>query len=141
VRAARATWGGAAPQALQARFLAAVQALVAAWPGSFAGTDLDPEANRRKRERLCAKVEALAAAERQAPEVTSDLAARIKEALASNTMGAKRDTAHGARAAEEVEAARAAWRRVGPVPGDVGRTLQERFETACRRALGSGTRA
>jgi hypothetical protein len=141
VRAAQASWGGGAPGALQERFGAAVQALVLAWPASFEGTDLDPEANRKKRERLCAKVEELVAAERKAPEVTSDLAARIKEALASNTMGAKKDAPHRPRLAEDVEAARAAWKRVGPVPGDAGRALQDRFEAACRRALGSATRA
>lgn len=141
VQGAQAAWReGGPPGALQARFAAALDALVLAWPGSFAGSELDPEANRRKREKLCSRVEGLVASTAQAPAPVLDLAARLKEALASNTMGARREDAPRARVAEEVEAARAAWKRVGPVPGDAGRALQERFETACRRALGPAPR-
>jgi len=136
VQRAQASWReGAASGALQERFTAAVHALVLAWPASFQGSDLDPEANRRKREKLCAKVEGLVAAEAEAPASAMDLAARLKEALASNTMGARKDPAPRARVSEEVEAARTAWKRIGPVPGDAGRALQQRFEAACRRAL------
>jgi hypothetical protein len=142
VQRAQEAWReGVAPAALQERFAAATHALVLAWPGSFQGTDLDPEANRKKRERVCAKVEGLLAEAPKAPESVTDLAARLKEALASNTMGARRETSPRARLAEEVEAARAAWRRIGPVPGESGRALQDRFEAACRRALGPAGRA
>ena len=144
VQRAQAAWreGGSAPGPLQERFAAALHALVLAWPLNFRGTELDPEANRHKREKLCAKVEGLLPQEAEAPPTSvTDLAARLKEALASNTMGARKEAAPRVRVAEEVEAARAAWKRVGPVPGDAGRALQERFEAACRRALGSHPRS
>jgi hypothetical protein len=34
-----------------------------------------------------------------------------------------------------VEQAQAAWKRLGPVPGDAGRELERRFEAAARRIL------
>jgi hypothetical protein len=85
-------------------------------------------------------VEGLLAEVPKQPESGMDLAARLKEALASNTMGARREPSPRARLAEEVEAARAAWKRAGPVPGDAGRALQERFDAACQRVLGSPPR-
>ena len=71
----------------------------------------------------------------------NDLAARLKEALANNTMGARKEAAPRVRVAEEVESARAAWKRTGPVPGEAGRALQQRFEAACRKALASRPRS
>lgn len=119
--------------ALQRRFADARDRVVAVFPDRFRGTELDPEASRARMEKLCARVEALAPSSPEAEDAQS-LAARLREALATNTMG-------GAGAAEgrwkaalaEVEAARAAWARLGPVPGEAGRALQERFEAACRR--------
>jgi hypothetical protein len=35
--------------------------------------------------------------------------------------------------AEDVRQAQAAWSRLGPVPGDAGRSLTERFHRACNR--------
>jgi hypothetical protein len=142
LRGAQDAWRqGTAPAQLQERFDAAVGALVLAWPGSFQGTDLDAETNRKKRERLCARLETLLAEAPKPPETAMDLAARLKEALAANTMGARREAANRPRLAEEVESARAAWKRAGPVAGDAGRALQERFEAACRRVLDAAKRA
>jgi len=64
----------------------------------------------------------------------ASLAEQIKEALAANTMGARGEAEGRWKAsAAEVEAAQAAWKRVGPVPGEAGRALAERFEAACQR--------
>jgi len=123
--------------AFAARFLAARNKLIAAWPQAFKGTDLDPEANRVRKEKLLAKVEALAArAEADAPDPGAlsgaDLAARLKEALASNTIGGKADAEARRKAdANEIESVREAWRRLGPVPGEAGALLEARFLKAC----------
>ena len=111
--------------------------LVAAWPEAFKGTDLDPETNRARKEKLLARVQALAArAEAAAPDATAlsgaELAERLKEALASNTMGGKADAEARRKAdTEEVESVREAWRRLGPVPGEAGALLEASFERAC----------
>ena len=38
-------------------------------------------------------------------------------------------------AVEEVKQAQASWKRVGPVPADVARDLNERFRRACDRVF------
>jgi hypothetical protein len=109
--------------------------LIERYPASFKGTELDPEENRLRREKLCHRVEALAVAEEEEGPLTGEtLARRLKEALAANTMGARRDG--GGRADADravVESARAAWKRLGPVPGEAGASLEARFEAACAR--------
>jgi hypothetical protein len=123
--------------AFASRFAEARTRLVTAWPDAFKGTDLDPEINRARKEKLLARVEALAARQsaqpRSAAELSGvELARRLKEALASNTMGGKVEAESQARAeAEEVQAARESWKRLGPVPGDAGAALEARFEAAC----------
>ena len=59
---------------------------------------------------------------------------RLKNALAANTIGGPAAVeAKWQSAATEVESAQAAWQRLGPVPGETGRTLLARFDAACRR--------
>jgi hypothetical protein len=113
------------------RLAAARNQIVAAHPDRFQGTELDPAANNARREKLCVKVEALLP-----PEITSaaSLAERLREALASNTIGGKGEAeARFRAAADEVRAAQAAWKRIGPVPGAAGDALEARFLEACRR--------
>jgi hypothetical protein len=62
------------------------------------------------------------------------LAARLKEALASNTIGGRAsDDGRWRAAAEEVRQAKAAWSGLGAVPEDLRRALGDRFHRACRR--------
>ncbi|MGE3275399.1 MAG: DUF349 domain-containing protein [Vicinamibacterales bacterium] len=149
VQAARARWlqGPDLPRhtlaPLAERVNQALFALVTRWPDAFAGTDLDPEQTRKKMEKLVAKVEALTPA--QAQESTANLspaellARQWREALAANTMGAgaARQAAEARqRAAEqELRSAQSAWLRLGPVPPDVRKPLQDRFDKAVRKAL------
>jgi hypothetical protein len=111
--------------------------LIAAHAASFKGTELDPEANRLRREKLCARVEALAAAaaDDATDALTGDaLARRLKEALAANTIGGRGEVEARRRAERaEVESAQATWKRLGPVPGEVGASLEARFDSACTR--------
>jgi len=121
------------------RFADARNRAVEANPEAFRKTELDPEANRSRMEKLCAKVEALLPKAEAA--AGASLAERLKEALAANTMGAKGEAeARWKASATEVEAAQAAWKRLGPVPGDAGRALSERFEAACQRFFASRPR-
>jgi hypothetical protein len=132
--------GGERAEALDKRFHEAMQRLVAQWPDVFRGTELDPAANRKKLEKLCQTVEALAA-ERPVKDAAGAspaelLARQLREALASNTMRGRVD--EGARRRElkeKVAAAQAAYNRLGPVPGEEGRALRQRFQDACRRLL------
>lgn len=126
-------------RSLVARFAAARDRLIEAFPDSFKGTDLDAQANRSRKDKLCARLEALlSTAGADDPGLLSGdaLARRLKEALASNTIAGRNDAATRQRAdAEEVEAAQAAWKRVGPVPGKLGAELEERFKSACARLV------
>jgi len=126
---------------LTRRVVTARNRYIEAYPESFRGTELDPEANRARREKLCSRVEALAAAHAEAGGAAAlsgnDLARRLKEALASNTIGGKAEAESRQRAERaEVESAQAAWKRLGPVPGETGDVLESRFNAACTRFFG-----
>ncbi len=125
------------------RFVQALARVTETWPGSFAGTDIDPEANVRKLDELCAQVERLLgpepdpgqqaeSAEDQTP--ASVLARQLREALATNTIAGRTDeSAKWKMMAEQVRAAQAAWKKIGPVPESAARTLNARFQRACTR--------
>lgn len=141
VRALRTRWNqtgspvrhGADP--LTGRFVAALERLQTTYPESFRGTELDADASRQRMEKLCARVEGLAA-EAPAPEAGSSeaLAAMLREALAANTIGGRAGEETKWRTmADEVRQAQASWSRLAPVPGDAGRQLTERFHKACNR--------
>jgi hypothetical protein len=147
----RLPWALAEP--LERRFEAALLKLVAATPAAFRGTRLDVEANVRRMEELCAQVEGLVAGRVSATDIASAppeaLATLLKDALAANTIGGKVDEEAKRRsAATAVKDAQAAWRRLGPVPGERGRQLGARFHRACRRffdqrppgSMGQGSR-
>jgi hypothetical protein len=130
--------------ALDQRFAAAHQQVVARWPRVFRRTDLDPEANRERMEELVRRVEHLAASfvapqgsgldESLSP--TTRLATMLKEALAANTIGGRVDDDSRWRAAqEEARQAQASWARIGPVPEPARRTLTDRFQRACKKIL------
>jgi hypothetical protein len=134
---------------LDGRFSGALARVVTKWPAVFAGSQLDPDANRKRMEALVRKVEDLvasvagpaAALASDAPlSPTNRLAAMLKEALAANTIGGKVDEESRWRAAaEDVRHAQAAWARLGAVPEDARHALAERFQRACRRILQRGS--
>ena len=139
----------AVQQDLAARYHQAVARIVAAWPEAFAGTDLDPEATRKRMEKLLAKVEDLASTQASRPanlSPTELLAQQLRERLAANTMsgGARAAEAEEARwrtVEQEVRSAQAQWMRLGPVPPQVAGPLNERFQRACRRLFEHRRRA
>ena len=143
LRVLRTRWqeGGAVPgersAALETRFQQAIDRLIAAHPEAVRGTELDPDANRTRLEELCERVEKQLQVEPEVPAGMSpaaQLAARLKEALASNTIGgAAAGTARWRAAAEEVRKAQAAWQRLASQPVEGRGPLTERFENTCRR--------
>lgn len=127
---------GADEQVLNQRFLDARGRLVAAFPQAFKGTELDPETTRTRKEKLLAQVEALAArtAAAEEPLTGEALARRLKEALATNTMGGAAEAEARRRAErDQVEQARAAWQRLGPLAGEDAAQMEERFARAVAR--------
>ncbi len=127
-------------RALDARFNDAFSALTARWPAAFSGTDMDPDANRKRMEALVRKVEELAASLSGPASPQADLspvnrlAAMLKEALAANTIGGKaEDDSRWRAAVEDVRQAQAAWSRLGPVAEPTRRQLADRFQRAVRK--------
>jgi hypothetical protein len=134
--------------ALDRRFADAFNRVISRWPEAFAGTDLDPDANRKQMEGLVKRLEDLAASlkggstDNVALSPTTRLATMLKEALATNTIGGKVDVESRRRAAQEdVRHAQASWSRIGPVPDEAKRALSERFQRAVRQIAGETGRA
>ena len=118
------------------RFTKAMNAVIDARPAAFKGTDVDPEATRKRMEQLCQIVEGFAGDEKADAQMSpaAILAAQLREALAANTIGGRADDeARWRNAADEVRKAQSLWRRLGPVPDAVGRELEARFHRACTR--------
>ena len=146
VQEARATWQQAPElprhmqEELARRYHQVLGRLVATWPDAFGGTDLDPEATRRRMEKLVAKVEEFVPAEgRPAANLspTEHLARQLRERLAANTITggrtAESDESRWREAEQELRSVQAQWTRLGPVPAAVAGPLNERFQRACRR--------
>jgi len=146
---ARSRSAGAAPRGdartFGERLEAARDRVIESYPESFRGTELDPEQNRARREKLCARIEGLELPSMPAASGTTDvetLRDRLREALATNTLGGRGAIEERWKTAmEEISSARTAWKRLGPVPGEAGRALAERFDRACRRVTENRPRA
>jgi len=127
--------------ALDDRFAAAFNRIVSQSPAAFAGTELDPEANRKRMESLVKRMEDLAVSiagpagePDQSLSPTTKLAAMLRDALAANTIGGKADADNRLRAAnDEVRQAQASWSRIGFVPDQERRALADRFQRAIKK--------
>jgi hypothetical protein len=140
VRALRSRWNQSTPvvrhgaDPLSARFVGALERVMAASPEAFRSTELDSEANRQKMEKLCNRVEGFLNEGSNTPSSSQALAAMLREALAANTIGGRAGEESKWKAmSEDVRQAQAAWNRLGPVPDEAGRQLAERFHRACSR--------
>jgi hypothetical protein len=147
VQAARARWvqGPELPRhtlmPLSDRVNEAMLKLVSRWPQAFGGSDLDPSATRERMQKLIVKVEKLLPAESAEPVKNLSpaelLARQWREALAANTMGAgaarQAEDARQRAAEQEVRSAQAAWTRLGPLPAQERKPLQDRFDRAVRK--------
>jgi len=139
VRSLRSRWNKTTPvvrqgaDPLSARFVDALERLLSRHPDAFKGTELDVEASRQKMEKLCTRVEGFLT-ESAAPSGSQALADMLREALAANTIGGRAGEESKWRGmAEEVRQAQSSWSRLGPVPGETGRQLNDRFHRACNR--------
>ena len=140
VRALRSKWNQSTPMVrhgadpLSARLNDAMAKLTAAAPDAFKGTELDVDANRDRMEKLIARVEGLLTEAAPPTAGSQALATMLREALASNTIGGRAGEESKWKAmAEDVRQAQQSWSRLGPVPGDQGRELADRFHKACNR--------
>ena len=126
---------------LDRRYADACRRVISRWPAAFAGTDLDPEANRKRMESIVKRMEDLAASLKGSPEQqqmtpTERLAAMLKESLAANTIGGKVDPEARKRSAvDDVRQAQASWSRLGFVPEEARRELTDRFQRAVKQIL------
>jgi hypothetical protein len=141
VRSLRSRWNQTTPvvrhgaDPLSARFVEALERLMTAHPERFHGTELDVDANRHRMEKLCSRVEGFLSDAGATPAGSSQaLADMLREALAANTIGGRAGEEAKWRAmSDEVRQAQSSWSRLGPVPGNAGRELAERFHRACNR--------
>jgi hypothetical protein len=119
---------------LSGRFVNAMERLLTSFPEPFKGTELDIEASRQRMEKLVTRVETLVAGAEPKADSPQDLAARLREALASNTIGGRAGEESKWRGlADEVRQAQASFARLVPVPGETGKQLADRFHKACNR--------
>ena len=141
VQEASAEWADTGPvpleqtEPLDARLRKSCEQIVAVFPESLQGTRLDPRVNRKRREKLCTRLEELLGSYGETPHSApaEDLAQKLKQALASNTIGgapAAKMRKNWRAATQEVERLKANWERLGPVIGDVGQILSDRFHKA-----------
>ena len=140
VRSLRTRWNQSTPvvrhgaDPLSARFMSGLERLITTAPDAFKGTELDIESNRERMEKLVVKAEGVLSGVDAPAAAPKDLAAMLREALASNTIGGRAGDESKWRAmAEEIRGLQNSWSRLGPVPGDAGRELSERFHKACNR--------
>jgi hypothetical protein len=119
---------------LSGRFVNAMEKLLTSFPDPFRGTELDVEASRQRMEKLVSRIETLVSEAEPKQDSPQDLAARLREALASNTIGGRAGEESKWRGlAEEVRQAQSSFARLVPVPGEAGRQLHDRFHKACNR--------
>ena len=141
VRSLRNRWNQSTPvvrhgaDPLSARFMDALERLLAGYPDAFRGTELDVDANLQKMVKLCERVEGFLTDVAATPPSSSQaLAMMLREALAANTIGGRAGEETKWRAmADDVRGAQGSWTRLGPVPGEAGRELADRFHRACSR--------
>ena len=125
------------------RLIEAVRRIAASRPESLKGTRLDPAATRKRREKLCVRLEELAASANAEPRKLSlqEMALALRERLATNTIaGGSGGGAAGRRQVEqEVARITASWAQLGPALDEQAKGLEERFERARSRTRPSAS--
>lgn len=124
---------------LRQRLQAACDAIEASHPGGFPDGTFDAESNVSQREKLCVRLERLAETMAADVDQPSDVAERLKLALAARTIGGPA-LSLGERARQDAQEAAARlrdkWQRLGPIIGARARDLAERFAIADARLCG-----
>ena len=130
-------------QVLRDRLHAACERIAAARPESLRGTRLDLDATRKRREKLCTRLEALLGTRDEAPlEMTPQaMALALRERLAANTIaGAARMDTRRQDIERELESISARWAHLGPELDDAARELAARFERVRARLRAARSR-
>jgi hypothetical protein len=136
-----AEWGRIGPippdraRTLTQQLQAGCEAVEAACPNGLPDGAFDAESNVPQRQKLCIRLERLATSLATGTDEPSpsDLAERLKLALAANTIGGPATLPREQmrrEAAEAAERLREKWQRLGPVIGNRARSLAQRFEKA-----------
>ena len=146
IQTLRTTWNRAVPiptaefRALVERWQKTLAGVIAKWPDAFKGTDVDPAAAAQRMEKLVAKMEALltevsatTGEAKKGLSPTEMLAAKLRNALATNAMGGRSDDGKWRSAGDAVKDAQQAWQRLPPVIGDEATKLESRFTNATRK--------
>ncbi len=141
LRAAQTAWRQAAAiprekmEEFEPRLKKAREGLIAAYAKNLEGTEFDPNANRGKMEKICARVEGLL--QELSPGGVGDeasLADQLRNALAANALGGRANSeARWHAAKEEVDAAQISWKRLTATAIEIDRELSERFHKSCKR--------
>jgi len=118
---------------------AAQFAVAEAHPAELAGTELDPAVSAKRMAKLVARAEELAPSAREAskPMSAAEMAERLKQALSNNALGGVLSKTGGRPMRDVVAELEESWARLGPVPGEEGASLEQRFRAACERSLQS----
>jgi hypothetical protein len=124
-------------ETIEARFRQVCDELLPTASEKLRGTDLDPDTNRKKKQRLCERLEEIVdhAADELEPASSSieNLAERLKSALAARTIGgdtSARSEFNWKQAAQQVRRLKSSWERLAPVPGKEGEAIAARFQKA-----------
>lgn len=108
--------------------------LIANHAAALAGTELDPQALRSRRDKLIARAEELLPKQPAAVDATAaDVAAQLKQAMRANAFGGLRFS--GRDPVEVVDELRASWAESGPILDDADRAQAARFEELLRDVL------
>ncbi len=148
IQTLRTTWNRAVPipsaefRLLVDRWHKTLAGVIARWPDAFKGTDIDPAAAVQRMEKLVSKMEALLkdlgaapADHKKALSPTEEMAAKLRNAFATNAMGKdKQDDAKWRSANDAVKDAQQAWQRLPPIVSDEAAKLEQRFTNAARKA-------
>lgn len=147
IQTMRTTWNRAVPiptaefRALVDRWQKTLAAIIAKWPTAFAGTDVDPAAAVQRMEKLVAKIETMLKDLSAAPgeqkktlSATEELAAKLRNAFATNAMGKdKQDDTKWRSANDMLKDAQQSWQRLPPIVSDEASKLEQRFTNATRK--------
>ncbi|HTJ44419.1 MAG TPA: DUF349 domain-containing protein [Kofleriaceae bacterium] len=112
-----------------------VRTVIASDPAGLRGSELDPEAAQRRREKIVARAEELLPKEQPAIDAGAapeDVAAKLRAALKSNALGGvrwERDPR------EIVDELRAEWAAIGPVIGDAAEALRAKLEDIAAKVI------
>lgn len=121
-----------AAQPLVARLEVAIRRIVSVHPDCLRGTRLDPETTRKRREKLCSRMDELAGTKREEPRALSlqEMAMALRDRLATNTIAGKAGSDAKKDVARELERLDSGWAHLGPILDADAQALADRFGQA-----------